>query len=199
MLLDVSTSKTSSRSSPGGVAALLTVRVAVVDEHEIFRRGIVACLGDDPGITVVAQAAGEVPCADSDVTVASGRAAMTLDFASAVVACVTAPHPAAWGRNRVLAILPRSGLTRDRLLVAVRGAAVGLEMSVLDESGGPTLDDRRLRILGLLAEGADTREISERLWYSPRTIKALISAIEDQLDSRNRAHAVATAIRKGLI
>jgi DNA-binding NarL/FixJ family response regulator len=61
------------------------------------------------------------------------------------------------------------------------------------------LDDRRLSILRLLAEGADTREISQHLHYSQRTIKGLISSIENELDSRNRTHAVATAIRHGLI
>ena len=34
------------------------VRVAVVDEHEIFRRGVVTCLAEDPTIVVVADVAG---------------------------------------------------------------------------------------------------------------------------------------------
>jgi DNA-binding NarL/FixJ family response regulator len=98
----------------------------------------------------------------------------------------------------VLAALPRSTLTRDQLLAAVRGAAAGLVVS-RHGVGQPDLDERRLGILRLLAEGADTREISQSLQYSPSTIKGLIASIESELGSRNRTQAVATAIRRGLI
>jgi DNA-binding NarL/FixJ family response regulator len=177
----------------------VTIRVAVVDEHEIFRRGVVACLGDDEAVTVVAQVAREAPREPTDVTVASAPATATFDFSSPVVVCTNSPFAAASHQNRVMAILPRGRLTRDRLLAAVHGAAVGLEMNLASSAPTPPLDDRRLHILRLLADGADTREISLRLCYSPRTIKGLISSIEEQLDSCNRTHAVATAIRQGLI
>jgi DNA-binding NarL/FixJ family response regulator len=178
----------------------VTIRVAVVDEHEIFLRGVVACLDDDAAVTVVAQLAQlaqGVPRAPMDVTVASAEATATLDLPSPVVVCTNTPL-AETRDNCVMAILPRGRLTRDRLLAAVHGAAVGLETK-LASSMPPSLDDRLLQILRLLAEGADTREISQRLRYSPRTIKGLISTIEEQLDSRNRAHAVAIAIRNSFI
>ena len=100
--------------------------------------------------------------------------------------------------DRVHAVLPRSSLTRQQLVAAVRGAAAGLQVwrDVLDFQ---QFDERRLDILRRLAEGADTEEISRALRYSPSTIKGIISSIESQLGSRNRTEAVATAIRRGLI
>ena len=54
-------------------------------------------------------------------------------------------------------------------------------------------------ILRLLAEGADTLDISRQLRYSERTIKGLIQDIERELGARSRAQAVARGIRRGLI
>jgi DNA-binding CsgD family transcriptional regulator len=45
----------------------------------------------------------------------------------------------------------------------------------------------------------DTRGISASMFYSERTVKGLIRNIEEQLNARNRAEAVAKAIRLGLI
>ena len=54
-------------------------------------------------------------------------------------------------------------------------------------------------MLRLLAEGADTLQISRELSYSERTIKSLIQDVERELGARSRAQAVARGIREGLI
>ena len=54
-------------------------------------------------------------------------------------------------------------------------------------------------MLRLLAEGRDTREIADELAYSERTIKNVIRDITRRLGLRNRSHAVAYALRQGLI
>ena len=100
-----------------------------------------------------------------------------------------------------MAVLPRASLTPERLVGAVHAAAAGLR---IDEGGpagpqGGRLDDRRLAVLRLLADGADTLEISQHLRYSERTIKGLIQDIERELGARSRAQAVAQGIRRGLI
>ncbi len=61
------------------------------------------------------------------------------------------------------------------------------------------LDARQLTALRLLADGCDTREIARHLCYSERTVKAIIGAVTDRLGVRNRTHAVAHAVRHGLI
>jgi DNA-binding NarL/FixJ family response regulator len=44
-----------------------------------------------------------------------------------------------------------------------------------------------------------TREIASQLAYSERTIKAVIQELTTRLNLRNRAHAVAHAVRNGWI
>lgn len=61
------------------------------------------------------------------------------------------------------------------------------------------LDDREVAVLRLLSEGSDTREIAQRMCYSERTVKVVIQDITSRKHLRNRAHAVAYALRHGLI
>jgi DNA-binding NarL/FixJ family response regulator len=58
---------------------------------------------------------------------------------------------------------------------------------------------RELDVLRLLSEGWDTAEIAEKLAYSERTVKNVIHDITTRLQLRNRSHAVAYAVRQGLI
>ncbi|HXJ62629.1 MAG TPA: LuxR C-terminal-related transcriptional regulator [Actinomycetota bacterium] len=176
------------------------VRVAVVDEHEIFRRGIVTCLADDPTIVVVADVPAGPLTEDADVVVVSP--AVTGDLPELpLVVCgdhdgMRLDAPA----GLVMAVLPRSTLTPDRLIGAVRAAAAGLRIgSDRAEPDAGRLDRRRLEVLRLLAEGADTMQISRELSYSERTIKSLIQDVERELGARSRAQAVARGIREGLI
>ncbi len=178
------------------------VRVAVVDEHEVFRKGLSSCIAEDPTLEVVVDApAGPLP-EPVDVAVVSAHAAAAEDLGCPLVVCGggsgVAPQPAAG--SRVMAVLPRATLTPEQLIGAVRAAAAGLRVG--DAPGGRPgdgMDDRRLRVLQLLAEGADTMEISQQLRYSERTIKGLIHDIQQELGARSRAQAVARGIRRGLI
>jgi DNA-binding NarL/FixJ family response regulator len=61
------------------------------------------------------------------------------------------------------------------------------------------LTEREIGVLRLLAEGLDTMEVSRQLFYSERTVKNIIHDITSRLELRNRTHAVAYAIREGLI
>ncbi|MGW8451335.1 response regulator transcription factor [Streptomyces niveus] len=61
------------------------------------------------------------------------------------------------------------------------------------------LTERETDVLRLVAEGYDTVEISAKLGYSERTIKNDVQTVMTRLQLRNRAHAVAYAVRQGLI
>jgi DNA-binding NarL/FixJ family response regulator len=61
------------------------------------------------------------------------------------------------------------------------------------------LTQRELRVLQLLADGLSTSEIARELAYSERTIKNAIHDLTSRLNLRNRSHAVAFALRQGLI
>lgn len=117
------------------------------------------------------------------------------------------------------ALLRRSDARPDRLAAAVEAAAVGdgtvppdLLGRLLDQVGrlqsqvlaprGLTfsgMSEREVDVLRLVAEGFDTREIAHKLCYSERTVKNVIHDITTRMNLRNRAHAVAHAVRQGLI
>lgn len=61
------------------------------------------------------------------------------------------------------------------------------------------LTEREIEVLRLVAEGMDTGEIARRLNFSERTIKSILHDVTTRLQLRNRAHAVAYAVREGLI
>ena len=62
-----------------------------------------------------------------------------------------------------------------------------------------TLTDRERDVLRMLGDGSDTREIARAMSYSERTVKTIIQDITHRFGLRNRSHAVAFAIRHGLI
>lgn len=63
----------------------------------------------------------------------------------------------------------------------------------------PLLNQREIEILDLMARGAANKAIAEELVLSENTIKHKVSEIFQKLHVKNRAEAVAYAMREGLI
>ncbi len=61
------------------------------------------------------------------------------------------------------------------------------------------LTEREVSVIRLVADGFDTAEIAGELCYSERTIKNIIHDITTRFHLKNRSHAVAFAMRQGLI
>ena len=119
----------------------------------------------------------------------------------------------------ICGLLRRSETTRDRLLNTLRSAAGGsgqlapdLLGRLLEQMGHlysttlvpkgmalSGLTDREKGVLKLVAEGWGTSEIAATLSYSERTVKSVLHDITSRLNLRNRSHAVAYAVRQGLI
>jgi DNA-binding NarL/FixJ family response regulator len=83
----------------------------------------------------------------------------------------------------------------------VVGRLRAIHRDVLEPNGltPAGLDTREVDVLGLLAQGLSTYEISQRLNYSERTIKSIIHGVLTRLKLRNRTHAVAYAVRTGAL
>ena len=116
-------------------------------------------------------------------------------------------------------LVRRSHATAANLLAALKAAAAGegtlppdllgrlldqvgrLQRQVLSPRGLTVagLTDREIDVLKLLADGMDTAEVGRQLFYSERTVKNIIHDLTSRLDLRNRTHAVAYAIRQGLL
>jgi PAS domain S-box-containing protein len=65
--------------------------------------------------------------------------------------------------------------------------------------GPRPLSDRELEVLNLAAEGCSGPQIAERLFVSPSTVKTHLEHIYEKLGVGDRASAVATALRTGLV
>lgn len=68
-----------------------------------------------------------------------------------------------------------------------------------DEGDGIPLTVRERETMRLLAEGASTREMSERLIIAESTVKVHVKHILEKLQLRNRQQAAAFAVRRGLV
>ncbi|MEV0788197.1 response regulator transcription factor [Kribbella sp. NPDC050459] len=119
----------------------------------------------------------------------------------------------------VSGVLRRTEATADRIVHLVQAAAAGdgslppdllgrllgqvsrMERHVLAPRGlaHTGLSDRETQVLRLVADGKDTQEIARELSYSERTVKNVLHDVTSRLQLRNRSHAVAYALREGLI
>lgn len=103
--------------------------------------------------------------------------------------------------------------TTDEVARTVRMAANG-ETSISTEVAEAMLDQahtldhgqaeeiiskREIEVLQLIAEGASTPEVAERLYISVKTVKNHLASIYQKLDSRDRTQAVVRAVKMGII
>src|SRR5512142_664407 len=119
----------------------------------------------------------------------------------------------------VAGLIRRNEATPERMVSVIRSASAG-EGSVPPDLLGRLLDqvgrlqrqvlwprgltfaglaEREIEVLRLVADGFDTAEIAAKLSYSQRTVKNVLHDITSRLHLRNRSHAVAYALRHGLI
>ena len=116
-------------------------------------------------------------------------------------------------------LVRRAEATPERLVAVITSAAAGegavppdllgrllehlgrLQRQVLAPRGltFTGLSERETEILRLVADGYDTSEIANRMAYSERTVKNALHDVTTRLQLRNRSHAVAYALREGLI
>jgi len=61
------------------------------------------------------------------------------------------------------------------------------------------LSDREIEVLQLVADGKSNKEVAAELIISEKTVKAHLRSIFRKLEVSDRAQAVATAMRKGLV
>jgi two-component system response regulator DesR len=86
--------------------------------------------------------------------------------------------------------------------IANAARMVGLGMTVFapDPDGeAAMLSERERQVLDMIAAGATNREIAERLFLSPHTVKDHTSALYRKVGARNRAQAILRAQRLGIL
>jgi DNA-binding NarL/FixJ family response regulator len=213
-------------AEPVALKALIPVIVCAADP--LSRAGIVSQLRRAQGFLVVPEdeapegAVALVVADELDATVTGQLRALRGHGVSRVVLLVSRVDDKsllAAAEAGVTGVVRRSEATAGNLSAAIRSAAAGegslppdllgrllrqvghLQRQVLSPRGltFSGLTERETAVLRLLAEGLDTAEVGRRLFYSERTVKNIIHDVTSRLELRNRAHAVAYAIREGLI
>src|SRR5256885_590099 len=119
----------------------------------------------------------------------------------------------------VCAVARRADTTPDVLVRLVKAASAGegalppdllgrllnrvsrLQRHVLEPRGLHLagITNRETEVLRLVASGLSTKEIADKLCYSQRTVKSILHDVTNRFQLRNRSHAVAYALREGLI
>ncbi len=61
------------------------------------------------------------------------------------------------------------------------------------------LSREEIQALGLIAQGLTNEEVGKKMFWSERTVNRKLEEIMEKLGTRNRAQAVAEAIKRGLI
>ena len=75
----------------------------------------------------------------------------------------------------------------------------GSGANTADQASAIGITDRERSVLRLLADGWETGEIAKELCYSNRTVTSVVHDITQRFRRRNRAHAVAYALRAGML
>lgn len=203
--------------------------VLLVDDHELIRQGLARAFERDDAMSVVGQAGsvadGVAAWADlrpdvvvTDLQMPDGHGLdvvrairQTSDTTGLVVLTMHA------GDDQIFAAMEAGASAfvgkdskASEVVSAAKHAAVaprtflctGLSAAMVRRATGPSiprLSGREEEVLALLADGLGTSEIAGRLYLSESTAKTHITHIYQKLGAANRAQALVTAMRMGLL
>lgn len=103
-------------------------------------------------------------------------------------------------RHSVTSAAGRGGHMPDGLVEELLKHIDRVQQEILTPAGGHAgLSRREVDVLRLMADGLSTSEIADQMSYSERTVKNVIHDITHRHRLRNRSHAVAFALRAGII
>ncbi|CAN5268123.1 response regulator transcription factor [soil metagenome] len=201
------------------------IRLLVVDDHPLFRRGVRSVIDNESDMQVVAEADDggdaiamfvrhrpDVVLMDLRMPGMGGveaiRAIRELD-AQARVLVLTTYHGDAEVRRAFDAgakgYLLKSSVA-DVLAGAVRvlrsgGSFVPTEVaqSLADNLLSENLTAREVKVIACVAAGHSNASAARQLSISEDTVKSHMSSIMSKLSARDRTHAVAIAIQRGII
>jgi DNA-binding NarL/FixJ family response regulator len=204
------------------------IRIALIDDHKIVRRGLSAYFAAQPDIIVVGEASsGEeaLQLAESwqvdviviDVLMPGGidgiettrRLKRLLPQVQIIILSGYADDARVIGALRAGAITyVEKDSQPEQLLEAVRGAVQGkaifeptLMQRILQAQtmkSSDVLTERESEVLRLLAEGLTNAEIAVRLSVSEETVKTHVAGILRKLGLAHRTQAAIYALRNGL-
>ena len=170
---------------------MASIRVLLVDDHEVVRIGLRTLLEMEPDIRVVGEAA------DGDAALREARAA----HPQVVVMDVRmGPTDGIQACRKIKSELPDVGVlmltsfgTEEAVLASLLAGASGFLLKNTGRS-----DAREREVLALVAQGLTNKQIAERLVVAETTARNHVSHILDRLGMHRRSEAAALAAQVGL-
>lgn len=202
--------------------------VLLVDDHDLIRQGLRRAFERESDFTVVAEATSIAECLEAATEHKPEVAVVDINLKDGsgldAVVQLRKEHPEMGivvltmydDDNHLFkameagasAFVPKS-VSTDQVLAAARHAASAphaFSAADLAEAmrrrmtpTGPRLSAREAELLELLSEGLSVSAVARRMYISESTVKTHMSKLYEKLGASNRAQALMSAIRLGLI
>jgi DNA-binding NarL/FixJ family response regulator len=196
-----------------------------VDDHPLLRGGIAALIGNQTDMEVVAEACNgrealeqfrkhhpDITLMDLQMPEMSGIDAISAirgEFPEARIVILTT-HAGDVQVSRALKAGARGyllkGSLRNELLETIRAVHAGqkrvsseIAAEIAEHSTDYALTPREVDVLRLAAKGNANKEIGAQLSLTEETVKSHIRNILAKLEAKDRTHAVAIGVKRGII
>jgi DNA-binding NarL/FixJ family response regulator len=201
------------------------IRILAVDDHDVFRQGIVGLLADHPDLELVAEASNgreairqfrahkpDITLMDLQMPEMSGLDAVIAirgEFPEARIIVFTTYT----GDVQVLralkagarAYLLKNTLHKD-LLDTIRAVHAGKKalspeatFEIAEHATDDPLTPGEVDVLRLIASGNANKQIADLLSVTEETVKGRVKNILSKLNANDRTHAATIAVKRGII
>lgn len=187
------------------------IRVMLVDDHEVVRRGIVTVIEADPRLSVIGEASGvaeatrrlpairpQVLVVDLQLPDGTGidvmRRAREIDAEQPMLVLTSFDDNAALRESRAAGasgLMLKSARSKEivEAIVAIHGGASVWPSGHEDEE--PDLSESDRRIVELIGDGHSNREIADSLGIAEKTVKNRVTVILQTLGMQRRTQVAA--------
>jgi two-component system, NarL family, response regulator len=202
-----------------------TIRILAADDHQLIRQGIAGLIADEPGMTLVAEAANgrevieqfrrhrpDVTLMDLQMPEMNGIEAMTAiraEFPEARIIVLTTYTGDVQVLRAIKAgasgYLLKSTLVNE-MLAAIRAVHAGrkalsaeVSFDLAEHSAQEALSPLEVRVLRLIANGHTNKEIAAKLSATEEAVKSQVRSILSKLGTDDRTHAAVIGLKRGII